>query len=613
VVVAREEEGSDKRLVAYVVPDPEWKAGVGERSAEQVERWRKVYDEVIYAGEGKGAEDATFNITGWTSSYTGEAIPAEQMREWRDRTVERIGALGPRRVLEIGCGSGLLLFPLAEGCEEYVGTDFSVGALEGVQREIERQGWKHVRVERRMADEFVGLPEGHFDVVVLNSVVQYFPGGEYLVRVLEGAVRAAKRGGAVFVGDVRSLPLLEALHASVEMQRAADSVPVEQLRQRVRRRMAEEEELVLDPRFFLAVRERIADIGAVEIEPKRGRWQNELTKFRYDVTLHVGESRPEPIDGPVLDWRSEGLTAPALERLLEAGRPDQLLLRSIPNGRVAADTRLAHAIQNSDSGMLVGELRTRLHQSDLLPDPEDLCILAERLNYRPRMRVSLTGDGSCDLFLKRNSTASAAAPFAVECAGDAGLPERYANTPIAFLMGAQIVPELQAHVRARLPEYMSPAAIVLLNSLPLSPNGKVDRRALSSMLTDRAELGQAYVAPRSPVEERLARIWAQVLKIDRVGINDDFFSDLGGHSLLTTQLLARIRESFQADLPLRSVFEKPTIAELAPKLEGAVGHASAQAPIVRANRERTRIEIGGGGVLRMAAGATGDQQVRDEP
>jgi amino acid adenylation domain-containing protein len=121
--------------------------------------------------------------------------------------------------------------------------------------------------------------------------------------------------------------------------------------------------------------------------------------------------------------------------------------------------------------------------------------------------------------------------------------------------------ELREFLKPRLPEYMMPAAFVMLKTLPLTPNGKVDRRALPKPETTNSQLEAAFVAPGTWQEERLAEIWCTVLHQKKVGIYDNFF-ELGGHSLLITSVLSRIRESFAIALPLRSLFAAPTIAAL---------------------------------------------------
>jgi acyl carrier protein len=124
------------------------------------------------------------------------------------------------------------------------------------------------------------------------------------------------------------------------------------------------------------------------------------------------------------------------------------------------------------------------------------------------------------------------------------------------------VNELREFLKQKLPEYMTPSVFVVLEALPLTPNGKVDRKVLPAPDQSRPELEQGYQAPRTPAEEMLAEIWREVLKLERIGIHDNFF-DLGGHSLLATQVISRVRARFQMNLPLRTLFEMPTIAELA--------------------------------------------------
>jgi len=125
--------------------------------------------------------------------------------------------------------------------------------------------------------------------------------------------------------------------------------------------------------------------------------------------------------------------------------------------------------------------------------------------------------------------------------------------------------ELRAFLKERLPDYMVPTAFVILDKLPLTPNGKVDRRALPRPEAVASE-PRVYVAPRTQLEEAVASIWAQVLKIEQISVHDNFF-ELGGHSLLATQVVARLRDKLQVELPLASIFEAPTVAELAERLD----------------------------------------------
>ncbi|HYN21172.1 MAG TPA: phosphopantetheine-binding protein, partial [Thermoanaerobaculia bacterium] len=136
---------------------------------------------------------------------------------------------------------------------------------------------------------------------------------------------------------------------------------------------------------------------------------------------------------------------------------------------------------------------------------------------------------------------------------------------VAYVVSGHSAGDLLAALRLRLPDSMIPGHFVFLPALPLTPNGKIDRRALPAPEGGRPELARAYVAPRTPLEQVLAGAWEEALGVDRVGVEDGFF-DLGGHSLLATQVISWVREAFEVEVPLRELFERPTVAGLAAAL-----------------------------------------------
>jgi acyl carrier protein len=150
--------------------------------------------------------------------------------------------------------------------------------------------------------------------------------------------------------------------------------------------------------------------------------------------------------------------------------------------------------------------------------------------------------------------------------------------------------QLREHVKQRLPGYMVPAQVVVMGALPRTESGKVDRRRLPEPEESR-EAQEGYVAPQTPLEEKVARIWSELLHREAVGVTDNFF-DLGGHSLLATQVISRVREAFSLELPLRTLFEAPTVGQLALAIAQAQAQATSPEELLRMLEEIEKQEPG---------------------
>ena len=312
-VVSVEESHDGRQFkVAFAAIHPDrLSAGKAKRLQAETDRrvtqWRRAFDQVYR----HSPDSVAPSFVGWTSNFTNKPIPEAEMIDWLDCTIERIRALGARRILEVGCGVGLLVERLAPGCEVYCGTDLSPVAVHRLRAFSQSKAeLRHVEFLEREATDLGGLSPQSFDAVVINSVVQYFPGIEYLHTVLEQAVKLVAPGGHIFVGDVRNLELLPVFHREVQSTKASEGVTPASLQRKILLSTAQERELVIDPQYFGGISEFIPQISAAEIQFKRGS-SYELTRFRYDALLSVdpeaASKRKSRGPGPQMEaWISEG-------------------------------------------------------------------------------------------------------------------------------------------------------------------------------------------------------------------------------------------------------------------------------------------------------------------
>ena len=553
-VVLRQAPGGDQRLVAYATPGASALRGLQD---QQVVGWNRTFSEV-YAQAACSLDTPDF--TGWISSHDGQPIAQAQMQVWLDETLARIQALGARRILEIGCGTGMLLARLATGVERYVAIDPSPEVIARLKPELDQRGWHHVRLLAMTADSLASSPqllanETPFDLILINSVIQYFPSAHYLRDVILGLLPHAAPGAHLFAGDLRAKASLDTHHRSLAL-RGAPGQPgsTQDLSERVAGFAMREAELVLDPGFLLDCLPA-ARRGTVWPRLKAANADNELSRLRYDAVVRLDTmAARSPAVAPLRVAAASVKTLAAVDDWLARFPADTLVFEGLVNTRVGVEhgTR-----QEEDSALPLG-----FDPGELL----DLCAAARRPAAHwwsaPGQFTWVASPVGGDAF----ATLSA---LQEEMPSATNQPAEKQNLQAASAA-------LLAQLRLRLPAHQVPAAVVMLPSLPLTPTGKLDLAALPDPFAQILAAAEPTDPQSDAVLRRVCAIAGQLLGVNQPGGGSDFFK-LGGHSLLATRLIAQINEDLGVALSLRQVFAQPRLADLAQAVREAL--AASAAPV----------------------------------
>jgi amino acid adenylation domain-containing protein len=535
-------------------------------SGEQIAEWQQVFDSLRTSD---AAETA-----GWIDTFTGRPIAEEDMQAWADVTARRVLAQQPRRILEIGCGAGLIATRVVGECVEYVGTDLSSRTLDYLRGRIqETEATARVTLLAREARDFTDLPTGHFDCVILNSVLQYFPTADYLIDTVRGALAALRPGGVLYLGDVRDLRVLAVFHAAVERAHASPDLRVRDLAWQWEQRRIAENELVVDPRLFWA------GLGVpAAVLPRPGSARTEMADYRYDVLLFRRASEPLPFSA-TLTWLDPRSSLAELDGLLAAG-VRSLRLRGIPNQRLVADAKWASLLSEPSAAALSLPEYAELIRQDSCPDegicPDELFAVAKAAGYE--CEILYSADSAAGYFdavftASVHDLLAAIRTYASESGRLAGNAEligglvggagELTNNPLAGRRMLTLPEEIRRQAAEVLPAYMVPGKIVVLATLPLTGNGKVDVARLRGLAAgrDRAASALQDTGPRDATERALATAWQQVLGGSLPSVHDNFFLT-GGDSLLAVRLVRAAAEA-GITVSVDAVFSHPTLAELA--------------------------------------------------
>jgi amino acid adenylation domain-containing protein len=485
--------------------------------------WMRVFEHE-FADRSSGGELAPdFRL--WRSFLDGAPISRSDMLEWLAASARLVANAGARRILDVGCGMGDLLYALGDTLDSYVGVEPTPEAVAGLRTAFTHRADRAAFI-RGLAHElgsraFVAAVRSEIarhagvsrpDSVVINSVVQYFPSMAYLTDVLDHALDLVADGGAVVIADVRSLPLLPRLLATtgIRPDRLAAG-----------RRLASTIELCLDPHYFVDWCDRWPGQVACWVSPKLMAASNEVADFRFDVVLR--KTADSTVEYRSSQYSLLGGSAAAIQQWMAAaisdGRP--AALRGIPNARLEQSKPSSTDGGRAAVAMAPIELNRAIAGRPGFAvglDPADPAAGTLLMAYHP--------DG-------RNDWTAIARPY--------GRPPELGTRPWRAVAEEAIGAELASFLAGRLPSPMLPATIRIVEKLPLNHNGKLDRTALARLSSVSAEVrvgagGDAdstAVPDESPVQ--LVTGLLSTLLSTEVGADDDIV-DLGASSLHVARL-----------------------------------------------------------------------------
>ncbi|MEN9895440.1 MAG: hypothetical protein RIR97_1292, partial [Pseudomonadota bacterium] len=430
----------------------------------RVGQWKSIFD-FTYKPKNENAKP---DFTGWRSSYTNKDIPATEMSEWVERTCERILSYKPRRILEIGCGVGLLLERLAPHCEAYTGTDVSATAVDRLRQFVEsRHDLNHVTLMERDASNFDSLCGSNFDMVVINSVVQYFPELGYLEQVLSSAAQTVVEGGHIFVGDIRNLSLQRPFHTRMHLAKAHDSASIGWLRNKILLSGEHERELVIDPQFFLNFARSHPGFAGAQTLLKRGRAKNEMTSYRYDAVLHLG-TKMSVAPQRTLAWQDSRQLADLMA--LHKGHAEGFIrIVGLPNARIEADRAAWLLVAEASDNTTISTIREKLNT--LTPvgiDPESLFEEVAGEGYDVQIEArAYAADGSFDVVipaLEPFAPGTSGASFSDSARFDD--PRPVSTNPLFAARKQEVADHLWTRLQERLPTNNLPSALYVVDQLP---------------------------------------------------------------------------------------------------------------------------------------------------
>ncbi len=558
---------SDKKIIAYVIPDTNFNS-YPDFSKDVMQRWQQEW-EFLYKEAQKntvvsGDNDIDRNVT--AALTNDKKLLQDAYDEWLSHTLETIKLLKPKKILEIGTGGGQILKEIAKGCEYFVATDFSETSIKAFKDYIDKNSDKYPphKLFVLPAESELPIDGEKFDTIIINSVIQYFPDVDYLLRVIKNSIKYLSENGCIYIGDVQGFSLLKNFHINDQIKHINDNTTVGNLKAIVKNRVDNEQELVVDPYFFYSLIEKIKEIGLIKAKPRRGKINNETTLYHYDVFIFKSENS---VNKSVyeIEWNPDSINPEKLVKSLNNDEFNLIRIKNIFNKRLNENLTVEKNIESAGSEIKVKDLIDRIKTDSYGEEPYELLEAFESKSLRAEILIPPDSDLTFfDLVIYRNNIETNHLYFYDLKKYEK--KEHSFNDPKSKFIKEKITSELKISLIEQLPDYMIPSFIIPIDKFPLTPNNKTDKKALTELAIDEIPMVKNLSKPETEIQQTFVKIWEELLGFSGIGIDDNFF-EIGGHSILAAQMLAEFEKATGKKIPLAAMFTAQTIRQLSETIE----------------------------------------------
>ena len=458
-------------------------------------------------------------------------IAKREMSLWVKETVSEIKLLGGNKLAELGCGNGLLLNLLAPKTKKYLAVDFSKVAINNVYEIINRNNFKNVLVLLEDLKDFDYSKLIRYDVVVLNSVIQYFYSERQLFNILNKILNNIDFGSKIFVGDIRNKTLIDMHCLYVENNLNS----LNEFNKKYKNFLKNDRELILSPLYFIELQKNIKDIGFLLFFLKKGDYENELSKFRFDVV--VIKLLKKSVKVPLLYNFKRYKTN--IKDIFKDSKEKVFIIENIPNIKIEHEVNKWRNLK----GLKSIKYNTKQLFEELNKSNYQYCFT---INLKDKLVLNIVCFKKFEDLIEYNIYDFNLKTDFKECYSNPNIPKEF------------IEEYTLKKLDSLLPKYMIPAKIFKIDKLPTTQNGKKDYKELEKIYQIKKE---KKITNNFDIKNQIRDIICNILQVEELNNKENFF-ELGGDSIAIMKIIHQIKNNFDIDINFDIFYSTENISDL---------------------------------------------------